>query len=388
MENNNLFFVTNSGINSNTNGLSIANAASMASQLNSINLNDTVQTNTDKTNKLTRVYDFFALLKKYYGLILAILSTICITCSMFLVKMSIVLNASDMSVVIFAVQLVFCIPFGYLFKQNLLGPKKEHFLLIARGLTGVVSILACYFSVKLINFADAISIRSMGFVLTTLMARMFLSEKFTFIHFIAIALSMTGTLCIVRPTFLFKHFGKIWEFEHETSTVIGYSLILFGTLALSSTFIFVKKLTNKNIHFSIIVFYFSLIGFIVSVVISSGLFLAGVAHETWDLGKQFVLRDIALGLLAGLCAMLGHVCFTLAIATETANKIALFRTLDILIAYLLEFFILKTMPQILSLVGSCFILMGVLTIFIYKLMILKRLQQSDSNYIDNHLFRI
>jgi drug/metabolite transporter (DMT)-like permease len=358
-------------------------SASVGSQINSINLNDTQETTETTSSKsiTKRMYDLF---KEYYGLILAIVSTICITCSIFLIKISIVLNAADMAVVAFVVQIVLCIPFGYFFKQNLVGPKDVRCLLITRALAGSISAIACYFSVKLINFSDAISIKSIGFILTAIMAHFFLKEKFTFIHFISIFLSSIGILCIIRPTILFKYFGKTFEFEQ--SAIIGYSLALFGTFALSNTFIFVKKLTNKNIHFSIIVFYFCLVGLILSLVISSCLILSGFTHETWELGKQFLLRDISLGIVSGLCQIFGHICFTLAIKSENANKIALFRTLDILIAYLIEYFILKIIPNLLSMIGSSLILIGVSLIFIYKITVLKNLQRQ--NNAENFVFRI
>ena len=218
------------------------------------------------------------------------------------------------------------------------------------------------------------------------MAYVFLKERFTFIHFIAFSFSLIGVICIVRPIFLFKYISRAWEFESEVSTIIGLSFAFISAFTLSSTFIFVKKLTNKNVHFSVIVFYFCLIGLVISLIASIVFFSTGFTHETWDLGKQFLFRDIALGVLSGCLVMIGHICFTTAISSESANMIALFRTCDILIAYLLEFFILRTTPQLLSLIGSTLILVGVTTIFIYKLMILRNFQRSIN--LENNLFRI
>ena len=129
IENKRIFYVTNcdtaNPAETNVSKKTVTISASIGSQINSINLNDT----QDEQQTNTLVNRFYNLFKKYYGLILAIISTICITCSIFLVKISIVLNAFDMAVVTFGVQLVFCIPFGYFFKQNLIGPKSARFLL-------------------------------------------------------------------------------------------------------------------------------------------------------------------------------------------------------------------------------------------------------------------
>jgi hypothetical protein len=99
-------------------------------------------------------------------------------------------------------------------------------------------------------------------------------------------------------------------------------------------FIFIKKLTNKNVHFSVIIFYLSSIGSIISLITSLTLYLTEVSHKEWELEKEYLTRDISLALTAGILNFLGHICFTLAFLRENANTISIMRTLGIFFCWL------------------------------------------------------
>ena len=193
-----------------------------------------------------------------------------------------------------------------------------------------------------------------------------------------------GLLCLTRPAIIFGKYGQIWQ--GNNSLIIGTSLAVASAFLTSSNLVFIKKLTNKSIHFSVIVFYYSMIGLCVSIIISVILFALGVSHQNWHLSKQFLLKDIGIGVLAGMVNFLGHVCFTLAIRSETANRIGLLRTLDIVAAFLLEYAVLKLVPHWIGVIGASLILAGVLVIFIYQLIWLKR--KKAQLEAENYIFRI
>ena len=115
-------------------------------------------------------------LSKFYSLFLALLATVALTFSIFLVKLSHSLNASQMGTVKFSTQLMLCFPFAYFYRQSLLGPKGSRRWLLARGLAGALSILAAYFSIKMINFGDSMAIRYSSPIVTTIFARFFLKQ--------------------------------------------------------------------------------------------------------------------------------------------------------------------------------------------------------------------
>ena len=312
-------------------------------------------------------------LAKFNGIFLALVSALAITASTFMIKLSLTLNSAEMASVKFLVQTIFCMPFAYFYKTSLLGPKEARLILILRGLAGSISIIAAYFSIKMITFGESMSIRYSSPIVTALFASLFLKEKLSPILFVSLALSLIGVLCVTRPSAIFRGFGQLPGVESSTNFRIGLGLASISALIGATTFVFVKKLTNKNIHFSIIIFYYSLFGCLFSFMLALMLYFTGGRFNlTSELSQQILLRDLAIAILAGVINFAGHICFTFALRSENVNKIALIRTLDIFVAFFIEYAILGVVPAWMTLVGSGVMLISVSIIFIYRLVLLER----------------
>jgi drug/metabolite transporter (DMT)-like permease len=322
---------------------------------------------------------------KCYSVFLILFSTIAITCSIFLIKLSVALTVSDMAAIKFLLQAVLCLPFAYFYKENLFGQRELRVLLAMKGVVGALSILAAYFSINMINFADSMVIRYTSPLVTPIMARIFFKEKLSWVHLISILFGSVGILLVVRPSFIFFSYGQSKEIEGSIYFVLGIVLALVGSLLAGSTFLFMKKLTTK-IHFTIMIFYFSSIGFLVSIAISATIYFLNRNGINWNIFQQFVYRDVSLALFAGLINFIGQICFSLVLAKENANKIGLIRGFDLLLVFILEYYILLIVPNWITLLGATFILAAVSLIFIYKIYLLRK---KESTYIStNNLFRI
>ncbi|CAF0863075.1 unnamed protein product [Brachionus calyciflorus] len=362
--------------------------------LNTIPFNSTDKLHDDKCQKISDKLGMDAQrLSKFYSLTLAFMASVAITCSIFLVKLSNVLSASDIGIVKFSIKLVFCLPIAYFYRQDLFGPKGSRLWLVLRGLTGALSIIAAYFSIRMIHFEDSMVIRYSSPIITAIFARIILKNKLNFMHFISFGMSLVGILCVIRPSLIFRQFGQPKETENSLSFILGIILSIVSAITAGSTFVFIKKLTNKNIHFIVLIFYFCLFGFLLSSGVSLTLYLTNITRHNLMYTKQVILRDVSIGLLAGLISFIGHVCFSLAIARETANKIAVLRTSDILIAFLLEYLVLNVTPHWITLIGAGLVLLGVILIYVHKFYLNKRKQnenESTTNKVENenNVFRI
>lgn len=362
--------------------------------LNTLPVNSTEELSHSKCKQLTEILGIKPThLSKFYSLSLALVSSVAITCSIFMVKLSNVLSASDIGVIKFGVQIIFCIPLAYFYHQEMFGPKGSRLWLVLRGLVGAASIIAAYFSIRLINFEDSMVIRYSSPIITAIFARIILKDKLSVMHFISFTLSFMGILCVIRPSLIFRQFGQNQLIENSIDFILGISLSIFSAITAGSTFVFIKKLTNKQIHFIVLIFYFSLFGFLISSGISMILYLTKISHHNLMYTKEVILRDVVTGLLSGLISFIGHVCFSLAIARETANKIAVLRTIDILVAFLLEYLVLNVMPHWITVIGAGLVLIGVILIYVYKFFI-KKFNKNDNeqtfNQIENenNVFRI
>ena len=71
----------------------------------------------------------------------------------------------------FSTQFLLSILLALAYKQHLWGPRDARFYLALRGLVGAAAALACYFSVKLMRFADSTTIRAAAPLVAVLCAR-------------------------------------------------------------------------------------------------------------------------------------------------------------------------------------------------------------------------
>ncbi len=139
-----------------------------------------------------------------------LVSSVTILTSIFFVKFTVYLNTAEMSLIIFSIQLILCLQFKFIYSHNLLGPRQIRPLLAARGLSASVSIIACYFSINLLKFSDAMSLRCTSLILTVVFASYILKEKLKALHFVSVALCFIGTFIII-----------VFSTIYETSQTIG-----------------------------------------------------------------------------------------------------------------------------------------------------------------------
>ncbi len=137
-----------------------------------------------------------------------------------LIKKTELFNGVDHLSLRFVIQLIILMFIAKIFHQKhhakdqlsffdfLLGPKDCRNLLIARGSCAAIGLISLFFSIKLINPADAISLYSCNIIFIVILSRIFIKEKFTIAHVIAFIFIVLGTLFITQPTFLVNSLQK------------------------------------------------------------------------------------------------------------------------------------------------------------------------------------
>jgi drug/metabolite transporter (DMT)-like permease len=119
------------------------------------------------------------------------------------IKRAYLLAGSDNSVIRYALQLGIMFIITHFKKINCFGPKPQRVLLSLRGFIGQMSILCFHFSITLIDPSDTIAITNSSFIIASVLAWIFLKERFTISHVFALILTISGILLITQPKFLF-----------------------------------------------------------------------------------------------------------------------------------------------------------------------------------------
>jgi drug/metabolite transporter (DMT)-like permease len=311
--------------------------------------------------------------------ILVISSAFFICLSFTLNKMASLLTAFDQLIIRYSFQ--FIIAFSICKYKNLscFGKKSERKLLIIRGLFGISIALSTLFAFKLTHPSDCITIINASVILTAIVCRVFIKEKLTCIHIIAVLLTIFGIVCIFRPKFLFNNEIRALnnfsmngtnvetvsnESKQKMYTIIGTVLSLGIAISFALSNLFMKLLSNAKVHYAIVSIYPSMLSMPFLVVISLVLFFTGNSYGNFD--RLFFIHCF-YSIIGGFFGAFGILFLSLSFNYEDASKIAIVKTIDVFFSFFLQFLLLGIKIDLLGIVGAGLILSGTFCVILFKL---------------------
>jgi drug/metabolite transporter (DMT)-like permease len=145
-------------------------------------------------------------LNKLRGIFYGLLAAFTLSLSKTIIKKAPVLIGSDHSLIRYILQ------FGLLFivvkhkNLDLFGPNKPSLrkLLKLRGVFGAIGMVFLHFAITFIAPSDTVAIAHCSVIITSILARLFLNEKFTMAHLVSLILTLFGILFICQPSFIFN----------------------------------------------------------------------------------------------------------------------------------------------------------------------------------------
>ena len=311
----------------------------------------TTALDTNIKTPTSRKYNMAAFL----GITLAIIASLFFSVASLLAKLAESVPSLEVTFMRLTLQLVFSLPAMIFYKDEFIYPWKQTKYLLLRGVTGTTAMNLMVYAVKHMPLADARVIFYTSPVLTAILGRIFLRESVSKFDLIAMLLSIGGVVLIGRPTFLFGSLGKTSGSEQVwVPTLIALGAAVFTSLAL----IVVRKI-SQEVGTRVVVFYFSLVGSIVSF---AGSMISGFKYP--DCGTHDSLYILAIGALGYSGQLIG----TKAVAMEKASVVSLVRTIGIAFSFILQLIVLDVVPNSLSIGGAVLVLLCNVAIFIKKLL--------------------
>ncbi len=211
-------------------------------------------------------------------------------------------------------------------------------LLLARGAVGMVALIAVYYAIVHLPFAEATVLQYLHPMFTAVLALVLLRERPATATLLCIALSFFGLLVMVRPGFLFGDFGG----DYDTMAV---GIAILGSFGSGLAYTIVRKLSATEDP-SVIVLYFPL------VCLPAALLL---------LGDDFVMPTgwtwLTL-LLVGVFTQCGQIALTLAMGVETASRATSFSYTQVVFAAVIGAVVFGEIPGPWTLVGAALIIGG------------------------------
>ncbi|XP_010150895.1 PREDICTED: solute carrier family 35 member G1 [Eurypyga helias] len=230
-------------------------------------------------------------------------------------------------------QMAFVLPGLIYYKTGFLGPKGKRIFLFFRGFLGSSAMILLYYAFQVMPLADATVITFSSPVFTSLLAWIFLKEKYSIWDLLFTLFAITGVVLIARPPFLFG--SNVTGIEGSyTDHLKGTIAAITSTVSAASTFVILRKV-GKSVHYFLSIWYYAVIGLIACVI-------ALFVMNEWRL--PYCGKDRVLLILIGLLGLGGQIFLTKALQIEKAGPVAIMKTMDVVFAFILQILFLNHLP--------------------------------------------
>jgi len=233
-------------------------------------------------------------------------------------------------------------------------------LLIARGTVGTFALMFVYYAVTTLPLAEATLLQYLHPVFTAILALWFLKETIQRSTVACIVISLLGLLIIIYPNLAQE--SLVQESLAQPNLLLNpsiqYSWLsisagVLGAFGSAVAYILVKKLTVTE-DSSVIIFYFPLVAFPVSMLM---------------LGSDFVIPSLTatiLLILVGIFTQVGQVGLTKALHCADANKATAYSYVQVLFSVFIGWAYFSEIPMTTTIVGGGLIMVGALINVLWK----------------------
>ena len=249
--------------------------------------------------------------KNLSGFSCAIISSIFLVFSNLLVKKTSFLNGFDQLIIRYFFQLIVLLVIALYKRLNLLGTKDQRKYLVIRGVFGAIGLECLYVSIRLVKPSDTTSLFACNVIFIAIISRIYLKEKFTVIHVIALVFIVVGVIFITQPSFIFAERKMLnstmlnitlenssFLYSSEFLTSLGIGLALFSGCCFGTSAIFVKQLAKRNCHFTIVNLYASYFGLPVGIISSIIAYYSGIDSKDLSSINTSALIDGAYSVIS------------------------------------------------------------------------------------------
>ncbi|XP_067883591.1 solute carrier family 35 member G1-like isoform X2 [Heterodontus francisci] len=289
------------------------------------------------------------------GLCYVLLSCLFFSVTSLLVKKIEGIHALEISGIRCLFQCLFTWPIIVYNELDLLGPKGLRILIFMRGILGATAMMLLFYAIQQLPLADATVIMFSNPVFVTLFACIFLKEKCTLWDPVFTAFTLTGVILIAKPPFLFG--SQVSGIEIDYKSRIKGTAAAFGSAVCAAMTLTVIRKMGKSVNYVLSIWYYSVIGLVLSVIVVSVI-------QEWRL--PFCGIDRAFLILIGVCGLGGQIFLTKALQIEKAASVALVKTTEVVLAFILQYLFINYSPTWWSLGGALCVTVGTTGVAIRK----------------------
>ena len=204
-------------------------------------------------------------------------------------------------------------------------------LMIGRGIVGLSSMILFFFALKLMPFGATVSFRYLAPIFAGIFAMFLLKEKILPKQWLFFLMSFGGVILIKG-------------FDPRVST-LGLILVLASALLSGMVYIFLRAIGSRD-HPVVIVFYFMLLGAVVSGIL---------CFWNWRTPQGI---EWPLLITLGYLGYLGQLYMTKAFQVEEANKVAPLKYMEAIFSIISGWLFFSEAYTLIGIMGIILVLLG------------------------------
>ncbi|XP_077534502.1 pseudopaline exporter CntI-like [Haemaphysalis longicornis] len=231
------------------------------------------------------------------------------------------------------------------------GPSRAQPLLFVRAVLSLVSAALRLSSLYHMTIADSSIINSLSPVMVAITASLFLSEQFHWTIGASVALSLLGTILLVKPGFFSPADSAL-----GTKQYVGVAYGLSHTILNGVTTVCIRA--TRGVSRNVVVFHYGCLSMLLVSVVSV------------YMGKLKIFYD---GSQIGYLLLISHLTFAVQVILTKALQIGsplvvtiVKTTADIILGYVMQAMFMKVYPDLYSVFAGVFVLLGVVAIGMRK----------------------
>ena len=239
----------------------------------------------------------------------------------------------------------------YTLLQGLLFFFSPTFLNCSSGLTGAVAFICSLACVSFMAVPDALCIIFACPVVTILLSAVMLRDKLNLVKIIAGALLLLGVILVCKPPFLFS------DLLVPRDRLYYLGVLLASTACMAAGLMDVLVAKCSEVSTPVLVLWTAVIGLVISLIYclttpSSHILSPAISSLSWYTWATYTGLAVS-GLLA-------FTTLTKSLQLISPNMVASLRSLELVLAFLVQSLLTGTSPEPLSCLGGGLILCGVL----------------------------
>ncbi|KAI4550952.1 hypothetical protein R6Z07F_017751 [Ovis aries] len=275
------------------------------------------------------------------GLFYTLLSAFLFSVGSLFVKKVQDIHAVEISAFRCVFQMLIIIPCLIYRKTGFIGPKGQRIYLLLRGVLGSNAMILLYYAYQLTSLADATVISFSCPVFTSIIACVFLKEKYSPWDALFTAFTITGVILIVRPPFLFG--SEIAETDKDYSVHVKGALVALAHAVFAAMTLVILRKIGTSVDYMLSIWYYVIVGLIECVIVLSILGEWRLPHCGLD--RLFLI-------LIGMFGLGGQMFLAKALQIEKAGPVALMKTMDVVFAFIFQIIFFNDMPSWWTVGGS------------------------------------